>query len=325
MESLTKNRQSNDTIARLAKHIFNQDLIRHYDSITELKEGWFNAAYLVKLKSGLEVILKIAPKSSIPVMTYEKDMMKNEVFMMKKAKSIGIPCPLIYGYDNSHILCDSDYFFMEKLEGQNFEKIKSTLSESDIQNINHHIGRYTYTWNQITASYFGYPHQKNLQSKSWKEAFLKMVVAVLKDGLTNKVDVGFPYESILSLYHTFSYTLDEVTKPHFVHWDCWDSNVFIQNQKISGFLDFERAFFGDPLAKALFRMKNPDQLKGYGKTEFTENEQIRMALYDGYLALIMIIEDSYRFYDTKDIKNYGLGLLKHTLDQLNTKKNKRIL
>ena len=53
------------------------------DAVTELKEGWFNVAYNVKLADGREVVLKIAPPQDVEVMSYEKNIMYTEVTAMR--------------------------------------------------------------------------------------------------------------------------------------------------------------------------------------------------------------------------------------------------
>lgn len=320
MESLTKNRQSVETIQKMVQYTLNRKIASTDDAIIELEDGWFNVAYSIKLSDGIEVILKISPSPNIPVMTYEKDMMKNEVHFLKMAQSLGIPCPSIYGYDTSKKVCSSDYFFMEKLEGHSFEHIKNSLDEPTIKSINYEIGHLTKQLNSNTnSSFFGYWHSPILQAPTWKEAFLKMIDAILEDGIANQVEIGYDYLYIRTIVSLNSDSLSEVTKPCLIHWDIWDSNVFINNQRISGILDFERAFYGDPLAEALFRMKEPNQLLGYGIKTFSQNELCRMKLYDLYLALIMIIEDSYRHYNNHSVKAYGLLLLSNTVNDLSHK------
>ena len=97
MESKTKNRKTREQIAAMVKRSFNGiDLAPEEDAIKELKEGWFNAAYNVRLADGREVILKIAPPKDAEVMTYEKDIMTTEVTTMLMAKqNKAIPLPKI--------------------------------------------------------------------------------------------------------------------------------------------------------------------------------------------------------------------------------------
>ncbi len=72
MESLTKNKQSRETIRKMAEKYFPDDPLKEYE---ELTEGYFNVAYEVIFESGRRVILKVAPPEGIPVMAYEKNIM----------------------------------------------------------------------------------------------------------------------------------------------------------------------------------------------------------------------------------------------------------
>src|ERR1041384_4659296 len=130
MESKTKNKKSREQIERMAVRAFNGvRLAAEEEAVTELKQGWFNAAYDVKLADGREVILKIAPPQGAEVMIYEKNIMETEVASMRLVrKNRAIPVPEIYFFDNAHDLCDSDYFFMEKICGDNLEHVKTSLS-----------------------------------------------------------------------------------------------------------------------------------------------------------------------------------------------------
>lgn len=132
-ESLTKNRQSEDTIGKMVDNIFSPLKMKHYK---ELTEGYFNVAYEVELSDGKVAILKIAPTKDIRIMTHEKNIMSSEVQAMRTvAQSVTIPVPQIYGYDDSCTLCDSPYFFMEKLKGSSLDTIKDTLTQEQIENI----------------------------------------------------------------------------------------------------------------------------------------------------------------------------------------------
>ena len=49
--------------------------------------------------------------------------------------------------------------------------------------------------------------------------------------------------------------------------------------KITGVIDFGRSVWGDPLMEEWFFAGNEKFMRGYGKTSFTKNERLRMALY----------------------------------------------
>lgn len=90
------------------------------DAVRELKDGWFNAAYrafaALPKADGREVILKIAPPQGAEVMQYEQNIMAIEVAAMRLVqRNPAIPVPAIYSFDDACDLCDSAYFFMQKV------------------------------------------------------------------------------------------------------------------------------------------------------------------------------------------------------------------
>ena len=74
----------------------------------------------------------------------------------------------------------------------------------------------------------------------------------------------------------------------------------IENKKISGIIDFERALWADPLMEYYFSdfMNNKDFCAGYGinLNELDENSKIRRKLYNLYLYLVLKIECYYSNY-----------------------------
>src|SRR5674476_273100 len=80
MESITKYRQSPQTLRRMIERAYGPGLVPPTDDFaTELGHGWCNVAYLVHLADGREVMMKIAPPPGVEVMTYEQDMLAGEV------------------------------------------------------------------------------------------------------------------------------------------------------------------------------------------------------------------------------------------------------
>jgi fructosamine-3-kinase len=309
-ESLTKNKKSNEEIVKMIqKGLGNIIVIK----IEELTEGFFNIAYLIELENGREVILKIAPPSNTTIMTHENNIMYSEVTSMKMVEA-ETHCPVakILFYDNSHTICDVDYFIMEKLEGKSFNSIIDTLSETDKEKINYEMGIYNKQLNSICGERFGYFGQPDKQGENWFEVFKSIVSDAIYDAKRLSVDLKTSGEHILELLDRDKSYFEEVKIPKFVHWDLWAGNIFVSDGKITGLIDFERCLWADELMEVGFRTYgyNEKFFQGYGIENLDNNQQIRAKWYDVYLFLICSIEGTYRNYETEDIYNWGTDMLR---------------
>ena len=322
MESKTKNKKTRQQIEAMTARAFGgMALADGEDAVLELKEGWFNASYNIRLADDREVILKIAPPQDAEVLLYEKNIMATEVASMRLVgKNPAIPVPEIYFYDNAHDLCDSDYFFMEKINGDLLEHVKASLSPETRTSIDLHIGEIIREINNFTGDYFGYDGNLDLRADTWKEAFIKIVDSVLENGRRKNVVYDFGYDELRSAVLKHAAALEEVTTPRLVHWDAWDLNFFVKEGEITGLIDFERALWADPLMEAQFRPlfgeSITDSMRGYGKTSFTFAEEQRNHLYSLHLALVMNTECYYRNYNTDFVLNLSRMFLGATMDWL---------
>lgn len=111
---------------------------------------------------------------------------------------------------------------------------------------------------------------------------------------------------------------DDVAKPKLVHWDLWAGNVFIEDGKITGLIDFERCLWGDELMEVGFRLfaDNRQFLSGYGIDKLTPNQRIRARWYDMYLFLISALECDYRKYPDRGVYNWAVGMIKEILETI---------
>jgi aminoglycoside phosphotransferase (APT) family kinase protein len=323
MESITKNRQSEENIVRMLRKAFGSDITSGQIKIQELTEGFFNVAYEIQLPEK-SIILKIAPQKDLKIMTYETDIMKTEVAALRLVKQkTQVPVPEVLYYDDSCSLCDAEYFFMEKLEGDSFFKLKNQgLIPYEQQNeIYHNIGRFNHEMNQLGGEFFGYIGLPEKQGKDWKQVFLTMMEDVLKDG--ERIEISLTcagYDEVRKLIEQAGFSLSDVKAPSFVHWDLWDGNVFVKDGRITGIIDFERAVWAEHLMEFNFRghINSKDFYAGYGKN-LREEAPIRALLYDMYLFLIMTIETKYRKYPDNwqyDFSTKQLSIAINKLKQL---------
>lgn len=320
MQSKTKNLKTQDQIQQMTQRAFGVDLAPQ-DAVTELKDGWFNAGYLIRLADGREVVLKIAPPADAEVMQYERDIMTTEVHTMQQVKqNPRIPVPEIYFYDSSHDICDSSYFFMEKMEGDTLEHVKAGLPPEVQASLERQTGEIVREINTFTGTFFGYEGNPRLRADTWREAFMKIFESVMEDAEKKDVQFDFTHDDIREVVHKHLPALDEITTPVLVHWDAWNPNFFAKEGQIVGIIDFERALWAEPLMEAQFRPLLGEgitqQMHGYGKTSFTFTEGQRMHLYSLHLALVMHVECYYRNYDTDEIFNFSRGFISDTMQWL---------
>lgn len=298
MESVTKNRCTEEQIYKMIYKAFGKSDLEDALRIKELKGGAFNVAYRVSMPDR-EVIIKVAPPEEVEVLSYEKNLMYTEVWALRLVKEkTKVPVPAIFYYDMSHEICNSDYFIMECIDGVSLDVLKEKGLASDIEDkIMEQVGRYNRMFNDIKGEVFGYPGIEESQGIEWSEVFENMIRMLLEDGMKLGVDIGVSYEEIIHIIDQSKNILKTVAEPSFIHWDLWEGNIFIKNDEVVGIIDFERVIWADPLMEYAFRRCSIKEAfnKGYGENLRT-HQPIRGYLYDLYMFLIMAIESHYRQY-----------------------------
>lgn len=282
VESASKRRLGVGELDAVVREALGVGLAAH----VELTEGMFNTAYRLTTEDGRESVLKVAPPAGVPVMTYERDLMRTEALAFSLMAGRGLPVPSV-------LLATDDLLLMTALRGTPWNA--AALSESSRRSLRRELGGIVRELHAITGDVFGYPQGPN--GSTWRSAFLAMVDAVLADA--RRFGVELP--DVRPAFAARAHLLDEVTSPVLVHFDLWEANIFVADGRIEGIIDPERAMFGDPLAElatvALFADVDADFLAGYGRAEpFTPAEETRIALYRAYLCLIMIVEGVPRGY-----------------------------
>lgn len=309
MKSVTKNRLENDEIKNIINIHFPEEII---SDIKEFEDGMFNAVYFVlgndKLRHG--AVLKLGPLFGTKLLTYEKELIKTEVEVYKVLADTKVPTPKILAEDFSKSVLPCDYFIMEYMEGETWKNTQKSIVKQNRNNLLRELGRYNAEINSLDGKWFGYiKEDKDFHFDNWYDAFYSMIDNILKDG--EKDNLKLPYDKILQTIERHKVCLDEVDESKLVCFDIWAGNVFLKQidnaVKISGFIDVERCFYGDPVADfACSKLswmydieKEPEFLNGYNevatkKINLGKSEKIRMNLYCLYLSLIMYVE-TYRY------------------------------
>jgi aminoglycoside phosphotransferase (APT) family kinase protein len=323
MESITKNRKPIETLRAMAARAYGAGLVPVGDDwVTELRHGWFSVAYRMRLRDGRPVVLKIAPPPTVEVMSYERGAMGIELAALRLiTEHTDVPVPPVEFADQSHELCDADYFFMPYIDADNLGIVKAELPAAELDAYHEALGAANRELNSIRGPGFG-PLAAPVGA-SWRTVFTGMIEDVLADGERRQVDLGSDYADIRHAVAAHADSLDEVTEPAFVEWDLFDNNVMIRRGAIVSIIDHERAFFGDPLIEAGFAgtqlpaFGDPAAfMRGYGRGELTDGEQTRRRLYCLHLVLIMVIETVYRGHTDSRQYNWARGQLTEVMDLL---------
>jgi hypothetical protein len=158
--------------------------------VSELGHGWFNVAYRMQLTDGRAVVLKIAPPPAVEVMTYERGAMSTELAALRLiAERTGVPVPVVDFADQSHELCDADYFFMLYIDADNLGIVASGLPGADLDRYHEALGAANRELNSIRGPGFG--RLTDPDDASWRVAFTRIVEDALQDGERRQVDLGW--------------------------------------------------------------------------------------------------------------------------------------
>ena len=295
---ITKNRQSRETIINMAQKAFPDKQITE---IKELTEGMCNVTYDIAFGDGSESILKIAAKDRSGNTSNEVNLMQAEVNAMRLvAGKCSCKVADVQYYDTSNTVCDGNYFFMEKLPGDNFFLIRESLTEEEIAGIHKETGKISKELSNIQNSEFGFLGDE-IRFVTLYDFVKYMLMNLISDAEKKNIDIGYDKQFFQEQLESDKNFFKEVTHASLVHWDMWEGNVFVKDGHVSGIIDWERALWGEPFMDDRFRMHNRGQdfLEGFGQTSFSEDERKRMRWYDVILYLTMMIEVFYREFEDK--------------------------
>ncbi|MGN0636996.1 MAG: phosphotransferase family protein [Huintestinicola sp.] len=292
---ITKNIQSREAIEKMIGNAFPE---KEMTACAELSEGLCNIAYRIEFSDGSKSILKIAPQYNSTLLRNEKCLMNAEVNAMKLAENIhGVRTAKVQYYDTSKALCTGDYFIMEYLEGESLVSLQDKLSEEERYAIYSEVGSIVRDIAQIKGEHFGQLYNgAESYDKLWD--FLRTLIRnVLADAKEKEIVIGVSPEEILSLLEAHKAAFEDVS-PVLVHYDLWEGNIFVKDGHVCALIDWERALWGDVLMEDRFRRHSVNDafLRGFGQTDFSKAERIRILWYDIVLYLTMMTEGKFREY-----------------------------
>ena len=323
MNSITKAKISELQIHELIKFAFGSSVSAA--SITELSDGMYNTALKITLSDNLNTVLKVSPPQDTKVLRYEKNIMETEVSVLNQIRACtSVPVPKVYYFDHKHSVVDSDYFFMEYIEGVPLNKLHDKLRDEQVKTISGSLGTFTAQMQAIHSDYFGYISQKDKRFPCWADAFVSMIRELLDDAADINEELPIRGAELLAMIEECYAILNLVKTPSFIHKDLWEGNVFVDaaTTQITGIVDFERALYGDTLLEPVcgFLLENDEFMSNsLGKTQLSYEEKTRTVLYSIYLYLIMFVECGFRQYTDDRTKAWAGKRLEQSIQELKRK------
>jgi aminoglycoside phosphotransferase (APT) family kinase protein len=283
-----------------------------------LAGGTYNSLLRLALRDGRRWVVK-RPPSAGPgsALRYEHDLLRGETEFYHAARHVpGVPLPHPVHTDVGGTPPAVSCLVMTELPGTPWHEADASLTAGERTRLRRDLGTAVARLHSVTGPEFGYPARPfGPPPADWRSAFTAMTDAVLDDAEHYGAELPLPAARIRDLLAEAGDVLTDVTRPALVHFDLWQGNLLLDGEAgartLSGVIDAERMFWGDPVAEfvslALFDDIEHDDafLTGYaaggGEVTFTDSVRLRLHLYRCYLYLIMLVEAVPRRYPPEQL------------------------
>ena len=281
-----------DQIAAILKRCFGASA--HLLRIEEIGGGTFNEAYLVEVSEKEKVVLRVAPPPTSDIYWDDVELMRREHSIFPFFASIATLTPKTILADFTHQIVVRDYVLQTFLEGERWSDIEDELTEEENIDLWQQCGEIVQQIHETTGEHFGYPYPGR-HFANWHDVILDRFSRIAQS--LNEYDAEIPaFATITKLVNSTPLIFNEVQAPSLLHGDLWTFNLLVRRENgrplISGVLDTERAWWGDPLADWIMfclSIRNGEEEwqdrieafhKGYGMLEKSPAMQFRQEVYN---------------------------------------------
>jgi hypothetical protein len=218
-----------DEIERVANNI----TVRHFGpkavKISRFTTGLSHYVYDVSVNNGISCVLRVArPK--------RHSEFNRGMYWHSKIENLGLPLPEMFatGVSKGH-----PYALYQRLEGDDLENVYSSLSFQALKEI-----AWTLTGFQVKVAKLGIKHFE--RTYPWIEVLEAIVNRSECEILSHKLcspEYIPKVRARLTSYETYFATL----KPKAFLYDLNVRNIIINGEKVSGIIDVDDVWYGDPL------------------------------------------------------------------------------
>jgi aminoglycoside phosphotransferase (APT) family kinase protein len=229
---------------------------------------------------------------------------QSEALAYHYLRDSGVPVPQVVALDQSRELLPYEYLISTRLEGTPVIDSWSGLSVQERERIAYEAGRYLAVIHSHRFDRFG--KLRDLASGGfacWHDYSADYFHRYARQALDlGNIDTSLRdrMQAILERYRPL---WDAVTKGSLVHSDYHFENILQHNGAVSGIIDFEWAYSGDPtidlVAEDLWEQMCPGSkpfvYAGYtGLRQLDPNHDLKMALYKLYTYLEFLVDSKRR-------------------------------
>lgn len=293
----------------------------HVASARQLSGGAFNTTFLIALDDR-QVILRIAPAPTAKVSWDEQWLMRREQHIQPFFAALATLMPRTLLADFTHQLIDRDYLFQTYLAGERWDEIAEQFTVDEQLQLWEHFGRITKTIHSTVGASFGGPYPAPTFA-SWSETILYRLERATQAMIEAQFDVS-DIQTVATSVRRQPARLDVIKQPRLLHGDLWLFNILVKREAdgpiITGVLDADRAWWGDPLADwTMFVLAMAQQAsdahqyytrfwQAYGEVEQTRESAFRQAVYAAmYIGTALVWARQHDDVETVQRGQHDLG------------------
>ncbi len=297
---------THDQIAVMYRRAFGNEA--QLESVQELGGGTFNETYRVELSGKTCAILRAAPPPTADIHWDDLALMRREHQIRPFFASIATLMPTTILADFTHQVVERDYVFQTCIEGERWSDVEEELTPDENAALWHQCGEIVRRIHDTTGERFGYPcpgpsypgppysgpPYVGALFARWSEMILDRLARIAESMVAHQLEVEV-FNAISDHVRANASLLDEIQVPHLLHGDLWTFNLLIRRgdggPAITGVLDADRAWWGDPMADWIMfllaiRQDEPEWqgrlsafYEGYGTPDHGRAAQFRLQAY----------------------------------------------
>ncbi|PZT74872.1 phosphotransferase family protein [Streptomyces sp. AC1-42W] len=281
-------------IAEICRRAFGPEAVPV--SAVELGTGMYNNVYCVALAGRAEpVILRVAPEEGRQFRS-ERHLMRNEYAAQPWLAVIAPLMPRVLAADWSHEVIGRDWMIQTCLDGVPAPERLGAYPRTQWSAFFGQMGAIARSVHHVRGPHFGPVGGPG--HGTWSEAVIASLEEIAADLDGAGLDAGDVRKVAAVAAHGRA-ALDEVTEPRLLTGDLWTVNALLDPKApepvITGVLDFDRAWFGDPAADWTIRMATAKQdertafWETYGAVDRSPAAVWRAGIYEArHLAAIRL-------------------------------------